>query len=139
MERRVGRRAKALADLTDPAAWPIERLYFELYAHALLGRPGTEGFLEASVEPWISATADILVRSGADPAWARAEPVSAWPCPGLLLTRWPAATGPASPRPTSTSWSTALAANRGRGRVPRALMTAGRAAATGRPPGSSFQ
>ncbi len=64
---------KLWQDLTDPAAWPIERLYFELYAHALLGRPGTEGFLEASVEPWISATADILVRSGADPAWARAE------------------------------------------------------------------
>jgi AcrR family transcriptional regulator len=60
-------------DLSDPAAWPLERLFFELYAHALLGRPGTEGFLEASVEPWITATTDILVRSGADPAQARTE------------------------------------------------------------------
>ncbi|MGH3396006.1 MAG: TetR/AcrR family transcriptional regulator, partial [Streptosporangiaceae bacterium] len=25
---------KLWQDLTDPAAWPIERLYFELYAHA---------------------------------------------------------------------------------------------------------
>ena len=27
---------------TDPEAWPWERLFFELYAHALLGRPGTD-------------------------------------------------------------------------------------------------
>jgi AcrR family transcriptional regulator len=60
-------------DLTDPAAWPIERLYFELYAHALLGRPGTEGFLDGAVEPWITASAGLMVRAGADPAWARAE------------------------------------------------------------------
>lgn len=60
-------------DLTDPAAWPIERLYFELYAHALLGRPGTEGFLDTAVEPWITASAGLLVRAGADQAWARAE------------------------------------------------------------------
>lgn len=64
---------KLWQDLTDPAAWPIERLFFELYAHALLGRPGTEGFLQASVEPWIAASAEILVRSGADPAQARTE------------------------------------------------------------------
>jgi AcrR family transcriptional regulator len=64
---------KLWQDLTDPAAWPIERLYFELYAHALLGRPGTEGFLEGAVEPWITASAGLLVGSGADPDWARAE------------------------------------------------------------------
>ena len=64
---------KLWLDLTDPAAWPIERLFFELYAHALLGRPGTEGFLQASVEPWIAASAEILVRAGADPAQARTE------------------------------------------------------------------
>ena len=32
--------------------------------HALLGRPGTEGFLEASVEPWITAIAGRLAGRG---------------------------------------------------------------------------
>src|ERR1700684_835747 len=58
---------------SDPKLWPQERLFFELYAHALLGRPGTEGFLEAVVEPWITAVADALVKAGADNATARAE------------------------------------------------------------------
>lgn len=57
--------------LTDPQAWPIERLFFELYAHALLGRPGTEGFLEASVEPWIATPASLVTRDGVDEATAR--------------------------------------------------------------------
>lgn len=57
--------------LTDPQAWPIERLFFELYAHALLGRPGTEGFLEASVEPWIATPAGLATRDGVDEATAR--------------------------------------------------------------------
>ena len=64
---------KLWQDLTDPAAWPIERLYFELYAHALLGRPGTEDFLAAVVEPAIAALADVMVSAGADPVTARAE------------------------------------------------------------------
>jgi len=58
---------------SDPKLWPQERLFFELYAHALLGRPGTEGFLEAVVEPWITGLADVLVKAGADNATARAE------------------------------------------------------------------
>jgi AcrR family transcriptional regulator len=57
--------------LTDPEAWPVERLFFELYAHALLGRPGTEGFLEASVEPWIATPASLATRDGVDEATAR--------------------------------------------------------------------
>src|SRR5262249_20732610 len=40
---------------SDPQLWPAERLFFELYAQALLGRPGTEGFLDNAIEPWISA------------------------------------------------------------------------------------
>jgi AcrR family transcriptional regulator len=58
---------------SHPKLWPQERLFFELYAHALLGRPGTEGFLEANVEPAISATAGALVRTGLDESTARAE------------------------------------------------------------------
>jgi hypothetical protein len=45
---------------TDPEAWPWERLFFELYAHALFGRPGTEGFVEASVHRWIDVLLDLL-------------------------------------------------------------------------------
>ncbi len=59
--------------LSDPALWPQERLFFELYAHALLGRPGTEDFLAAVVEPAIAALADVMVSAGADPVTARAE------------------------------------------------------------------
>ena len=29
--------------ISSPKLWPQERLFFELYVHALLGRPGTEG------------------------------------------------------------------------------------------------
>jgi AcrR family transcriptional regulator len=58
---------------TDPRLWPAERLFFELYAHALLGRPGTEGFFEASVERWLTALADQLIKTGTDPAAARVQ------------------------------------------------------------------
>ena len=61
------------AHLSDPKLWPQERLFFELYVHALLGRPGTEGFLEAAVEPWIAAIADGLVKAGADETTSRAD------------------------------------------------------------------
>ncbi len=59
--------------VTDPAAWPMERLFFELYSYALLGRPGTEGFLPAAVESWIAPMADVLVKEGASEQAARAE------------------------------------------------------------------
>jgi AcrR family transcriptional regulator len=59
---------------TDPGLWPAERLFFELYAHALLGRPGTEGFLENAIEPWIAMMAPSLERElGLDAKTARAE------------------------------------------------------------------
>ena len=58
---------------SDPKLWPQERLFFELYSHALLGRPGTEGFLGTVVEPWITYIADLLAEAGADETAARAE------------------------------------------------------------------
>jgi AcrR family transcriptional regulator len=59
---------------SDPRLWPAERLFFELYAHALLGRPGTEGFLESAIEPWVTVIADALTReAGLDDKTARAE------------------------------------------------------------------
>jgi len=59
--------------LSDPALWPQERLFFELYTYALLGRPGTEGFLDGIVESWVAPVADALVKAGADERTARAD------------------------------------------------------------------
>jgi AcrR family transcriptional regulator len=59
---------------SDPQLWPAERLFFELYAHALLARPGTEGFLDHAVEPWVAAlTPAIAKEAGLDDQTARAE------------------------------------------------------------------
>jgi AcrR family transcriptional regulator len=58
---------------TNPDAWPFERLFIELYAHALFGGPGSEEFLEASVQRWIDGLAGQLVRQGADEASARIQ------------------------------------------------------------------
>ena len=59
--------------LSDPKLWPQERLFFELYSYALLGRPGTEGFLDGIVESWVAPIADALVQAGADEKTARAD------------------------------------------------------------------
>lgn len=59
--------------LSDPKLWPQERLFFEWYSYALLGRPGTAGFLEGVIEPWVSPIADALVDAGADRKTARAD------------------------------------------------------------------
>ena len=63
----------AWAHLSDPALWPQERLFFELYAYALRGRPGTEGFLDGIVESWVAPIAAGLVEGGADEPTARAD------------------------------------------------------------------
>ena len=59
--------------LSDPKMWPQERLFFELYAYALRGRPGTEGFLDGIVESWVAPVAAALVEAGADERTARAD------------------------------------------------------------------
>jgi AcrR family transcriptional regulator len=59
--------------LSDPSLWPQERLFFELYAHALRGRPGTEGFLDGIVESWVAPVAEALAKTGADERTARAD------------------------------------------------------------------
>ena len=59
---------------SDPQLWPAERLFFELYAHALLGRPGTEGFLDNAIEPWVTMLTPAIAReAGLDDTTARAE------------------------------------------------------------------
>ena len=39
--------------LTDPALGPSERLFFEVYGQALMGRPHTAGFLADVVDSWL--------------------------------------------------------------------------------------
>jgi AcrR family transcriptional regulator len=59
---------------SDPALWPAERLFFELYAQALLGRPGTEGFLAGAIEPWVTALAPAIAKeAGLDDRTAAVE------------------------------------------------------------------
>ncbi|HEY2550678.1 MAG TPA: hypothetical protein VGI64_08880 [Streptosporangiaceae bacterium] len=51
-----------------------ERLFFELYGHALLGRPGTEGFLANAIEPWVADIAAALTsQAGVDERTARID------------------------------------------------------------------
>jgi AcrR family transcriptional regulator len=58
--------------LIDPSLRTQERLFFEIYVHALLGRPGTEGFLDEALEGWIAPIADSLASSGVERGEARA-------------------------------------------------------------------
>jgi AcrR family transcriptional regulator len=64
---------RAWQHFSDPDLWPQERLFFELYSHALLGRPGTAGFAEAVIEPWIAMLTDQLGGAGLNQAQARAQ------------------------------------------------------------------
>nr|WP_277349830.1 TetR/AcrR family transcriptional regulator [Planosporangium thailandense] len=57
---------------TDPELWPLERLFFELYAQALQGREHTGGFLDAVLEPWLDLFTQLHVAHGLPPERARA-------------------------------------------------------------------
>jgi AcrR family transcriptional regulator len=59
--------------VSDPALWPQERLFFQLYAHALLGRPGTEHFLDGIIDSWVEPMAAAMVEAGADELDARVD------------------------------------------------------------------
>jgi len=59
--------------LADPALWPNERLFFELYGQALQGRPGTEAFLDGIVDSWVEPMTAYQVRQGVSEAEARAD------------------------------------------------------------------
>jgi AcrR family transcriptional regulator len=61
------------AGLVDPARWPSERLFFELYGQALQGRPHAVPLLEGIVEDWIGPIAELAVRRGTPPEQARAQ------------------------------------------------------------------
>jgi AcrR family transcriptional regulator len=58
---------------TDPALYPNERLFFELYGQALQGRPGTEALLPEVVTAWIEPLAAIAKSHGLTDQEARAH------------------------------------------------------------------
>jgi AcrR family transcriptional regulator len=59
--------------LADPALWPAERLFFELYGQALQGREGTTPFLDGIVESWLAPLTATTMRYGGPAAVARAD------------------------------------------------------------------
>jgi AcrR family transcriptional regulator len=59
--------------ISAPKLRPQERLFFELYVHALLRRPGTDGFLDDIVESWVAPIAAAAVATGVDRRTARGD------------------------------------------------------------------
>ena len=60
------------ARVADPALWPNERLFFEVYAQALQGSPHALPLLDGIVEAWVEPLA-ALVAPDRPQAEARAE------------------------------------------------------------------
>jgi AcrR family transcriptional regulator len=58
---------------TDPQLAPHERLFFEIYAQALQGRPGTTGLLDDVVDAWIEPVAAYGIERGVPAEAARAD------------------------------------------------------------------
>jgi AcrR family transcriptional regulator len=58
---------------TDPQLAPHERLFFDIYAQALQGRPGTNGLLDDVVEAWIDPVAAYAIQRGVPAEAARAD------------------------------------------------------------------
>ncbi len=59
--------------ISDPALWPNERLFFEIYGQALQGRAHTAALLEGIVESWIEPAAQVSIARGVAPETARAQ------------------------------------------------------------------
>jgi AcrR family transcriptional regulator len=59
--------------LADPALWPNERLFFEIYAQALQGSPHAAPLLDGIVDLWVEPLTRIAVAQGRPEAEARAE------------------------------------------------------------------
>jgi AcrR family transcriptional regulator len=59
--------------ISDPALWPNERLFFEIYGQALQGRRHTTELLEGIVEDWLEPATEINVSLGVPPELARAH------------------------------------------------------------------
>ena len=59
--------------VADPALWPSERLFFEIYAQALQGSPHALPVLDGIVDHWVQPLTRIAVAQGKPEAQARAE------------------------------------------------------------------
>lgn len=59
--------------LADPAMWPFERLFFELYGRALQGDPQVAPLLDGIVESWLEPVTEWSLRQGVPQATARAH------------------------------------------------------------------
>jgi AcrR family transcriptional regulator len=59
--------------LADPALWPFERLFFEVYGQALQGRPHAAPLLDGIVESWLEPLTDLAGELGLPPDRARAN------------------------------------------------------------------
>ena len=59
--------------ISDPALWPNERLFFEVYGQALQGRPGTTGLLDGIVDDWLEPGTELGLAQGLPLAEARAN------------------------------------------------------------------
>jgi AcrR family transcriptional regulator len=59
--------------LADPAMWPHERLFFELYGQALQGRSHTAALLDGIVTDWLGPLTELGVQQGRSEDAARAE------------------------------------------------------------------
>ena len=59
--------------LADPALWPNERLFFEVYAQALQGSAHALPLLDGIVELWVDPLPELAVAQGRPEAEARAE------------------------------------------------------------------
>jgi AcrR family transcriptional regulator len=59
-------------DLSDPAMWPLERLFFEVYGHALQGQPHATHFLDGVVDDWLGPATEQAVKLGMSHRDARA-------------------------------------------------------------------
>jgi AcrR family transcriptional regulator len=59
--------------ISDPALWPNERLFFEVYGQALQGRGHTTELLDGIVDDWLEPAAQINISLGVPPKLARAH------------------------------------------------------------------
>ena len=57
--------------ISDPALWPNERLFFEIYGQALQGRAHTTELMTGIVDDWLDPATEINVRLGVPPELAR--------------------------------------------------------------------
>jgi AcrR family transcriptional regulator len=60
----IERMRRMAEQLTDPALWPSERLFFELYGQALQGRPHAADLLPEVVYAWVEPLTEISREMG---------------------------------------------------------------------------